>query len=446
MINTSNPNHSAHIVVLSNVEKHPNADRLQKAKAFGAGIVVGLDAKEGDIGVYFQSGLALDPEFAKANDLIRRKNPVTGAAEGGMLDANCRIRTQKFRGESSDGLFLPLDSLWKVGVDPGVVVNLLKPGDFFTELEGIKICDKYVIQTRNSGGASSKLPRTQGSIMFKEHYDTAQLRFNLDKISPDDYIVVTEKVHGTSQRVGNVQKKIEFTSWKKFIGKLLGVKGVIEWQDMVGTRRTVVSTDGILRKPEGYYNNDFRCQAAEPFLGKLHKGETIYYEVVGYAGDKSIMGTVDNEKLGPEFVARYGKKTVFKYGCAPGKFDVYVYRITLTNEDGYSIDYTWDAIEKRCEELGVKVVPVLHKSVACLITLPSQIKNACDFKSAIEKFADEYVKGPSNLDPEHIKEGIVIRVEGSSCPKTYKHKSFEFKVLEGIIKPETASVDESSEL
>lgn len=438
MKNQSNPNHSAHIVTLTGVEKHPNADRLQKAKAFGAGIVVGLDAKDGDIGVYFQSGLALDSAFATANDLIRRKNPITGAAEGGMLDANCRIRTQKFRGEVSDGLFLPLSSLTAAGVSASEVGNLI-PGDFFMELDGIKICDKYVIHTRNTGGASSKLPRVEGSIMFKEHYDTAQLRFNLDAIKADDHIIVTEKVHGTSQRIANVQKVTELTGLKKFVAKLFGLGLTkITWEDMVGTRRTVVKTDG-------YYAKDFRMEASEPFFGKLHKGETIYYEVAGYAGDKSIMGTVDNEKLGPEFVAKYGKKTTFTYGCEPGKFKIFVYRITMTNEDGVSMDYTWDAIEKRCGELDVPVVPVLYKGVSKDFAY-NVLSDWSTFGEAMERAADAYVKGESTLDNKHVREGIVVRVEGTSCPKTYKHKSFEFKVLEGILKPETASIDETSEL
>lgn len=446
MKNTSNPNHSAHIVVLSDVEKHPNADRLQKAKAFGAGIVVGLDAKNGDIGVYFQSGLALDPAFATANDLIRRKDPTTGAAAGGMLDANCRIRTQKFRGESSDGLFLPLSCLNEIRVSPRVLEDL-QPGDFFTELDGIKICDKYIVQTRNTGAAGTKVPKAQGSIMFKEHYDTAQLRFNLDKISPNDYIVVTEKLHGTSQRIGNVKREAPLKGIKQFVSRIawwLVHKEWIQmcdevWEDIIGTRRTVLKNDG-------YYSKDFRMEASQPFLGKLHKGETVYYEVVGYSGEKPVMGTVDNEKLGPEFVKQYGKKTTFTYGCEPGQLDIYVYRITLTNEDGYSIDYTWDAIEKRCAELNVKHVPVLFKGPAGLITLATYSENEYNFEVLLSETVDNYVKGNSITDPRHIKEGIVLRVEGTSCPKTYKHKSFEFKVLEGIIKPETASVDESSEL
>ena len=457
MKNTSNPNHSAHIVVLSGVEKHPNADKLQKAKAFGVGIIVGLDAKDGDIGVYFQSGLAIDYDFAKANDLLRRKNPETGAQEGGMLEDNGRIKTQKLRGETSDGLFLPLNCLYIGGVPEGVLATTnLQPGDFFEELDGIKICTKYIPKgNKNSCASGTRLKKQKGSIMFKEHYDTAQLRFNLDRFTPDDSIIVTEKLHGTSQRVGSVQKVTELTGLSRFIARLLGYETKkYEWDEMIGTRKTVLNTNS----DTGFYSSDFRFEAAMPFFDKLQKGETVYYEVVGYADEKPIMGTVDNEKLGPEFVAKYGKKTVFSYGCQIGQFDIFVYRITLTNEDGYTMDYTWDAIEKRCGELGVKHVPVLYKgSIVSFISGNVAVMAATNsvplpLGEYIEKTADAYVQGPStvmaNFEPApcHIREGIVIRIEGTSCPVTYKHKSFEFKVLEGIIKPDTAAVDNAEEL
>ena len=450
MKNACNPNHSAHIVVLSGVEKHPNADKLQKARAFGAGIIVGLDAKDGDVGVYFQSGVAVDYEFAKYNDLLRRKDPETGMQLGGMLEDTGRIKTQKLRGETSDGLFLPLESLLTAGVLTSTVNNLI-PGDFFEELDGIKICTKYVPKgNKNTGGVGTTMKKARGSIMFKEHYDTSQLRFNLHKFTPEDYIVVTEKLHGTSQRVGFVQKVTELTGLSKFIAKLLGHETKkYEWDEMIGTRKTVLNTDNN----SGFYSTDFRFEAAMPFFDKLQKGETVYYEVVGYADEKPIMGTVDNEKLGPEFVAKYGKKTTFSYTCQPGEFDIFVYRITMTNEDGYTMDYTWDAIEKRCGELDVKHVPVLYKGSA-LNFVGMREENGVDvnFSERLEKRADAYVQGPStviaNFDPTpcHIREGIVIRIEGTSCPTTFKHKSFEFKVLEGIIKPETAGVDNAEEL
>jgi len=148
---------------------------------------------------------------------------------------------------------------------------------------------------------------------------------------------------------------------------------------------------------------------------------------------------IDDEK----FVKKYGKKTTFTYSCELGKFKIFVYRITMTNEDGYSIDYTWDAIEKRCGELNIPTVPVLFKGPVILFCNPDIYSTIGEF---VEQKANDYIQGSSVIDSTHIKEGIVLRIEGTSCPKTYKHKSFEFKVLEGIIKPETASVDESSEL
>jgi hypothetical protein len=39
------------------------------------------------------------------------------------------------------------------------------------------------------------------------------------------------------------------------------------------------------------------------------------------------------------------------------------------------------------------------------------------------------------LDNRHLKEGVCVRIDHYGIkPKVYKHKSFNFKVLEGIIK------------
>ena len=37
-------------------------------------------------------------------------------------------------------------------------------------------------------------------------------------------------------------------------------------------------------------------------------------------------------------------------------------------------------------------------------------------------------------DKTHIKEGDCVRLESGLVPRIYKHKSFEFKVLEGLAK------------
>ena len=448
-----NPNHSAYIAKITNVRKHPNADRLQLGTVLGNNVIVGLEVVEGTTGIYFQSGVAISKEYGTANDLFRRKDPVTGENVGGMLEETGRIKSQKLRGEMSDGLFMPLLSLVTAGASV-MTVNSLKVGDFFQEIDNVKVCHKYVPANQKRGTLSTGKPgknkksRKVPDVMFKEHYDTMQLNVNLHNINLDDYITITEKVHGTSQRVGNVISVTTVNRFATFISKLIGVDPMkTSWIHKIGTRRTVLSSNS-----NGYYPASFRQAASEAFLGKLYKGETIYYEVAGYDGDKPVMGTVDTSKLDKEFVKKYGKKMTFSYGCNPKEFAIFVYRITMTNEDGTSIDLPWNAMVARCEALGVRHVPLLFKGTVreCAymnVSSPSSpIRIDEDLLIRFKQVVDNFVIGESTIDPSHIREGVVVKVEGSMCPKAYKHKSFEFKVLEGIVNPDTASTDQMEEL
>lgn len=454
-----NPNHSAYIAKITNVRNHSNADRLKLGTVLGNNVIVGLDVEENTVGIYFQSGLAVSKEYGTANDLFRRKDPVTGEHAGGMLEDTGRIKSQRLRGEMSDGLFMPLSSLTIAGVSIASV-NTLAVGDFFQEIDNVKICDKYIPVGSKTGTivvsdkSNKQRKRKKPDLMFKEHYDTTQLNSNLHNINLDDYITITEKVHGTSQRVGNVKEVTVFSGIVSFICRLLGVDASkTVWLHKIGTRRTTVSLNR-----DGYYAASFRRNASDPFLDKLHKGETIYYEVAGYEGERPIMGIVDTSKLDKEFIKKYGKKMVFSYGCEPGNFAIFVYRITMTNEDGTSIDLPWDALVARCEALGVNHVPLLYKGTVRTLVEPiidlnknSLVRSIHEQDAAFQQTyilnaVQPYVEGVSTIDPRHIREGVVVKIEGSMQPKAYKHKSFEFKVLEGIVKPETASIDQLEEL
>ena len=81
----SDQNHQVQVVELSSVRPHTNADRLQLATIFGNQIIVGNDAKNGDIGIYFNCDLQLSLEFATANDLVRRKD-ANDKQIGGMFE------------------------------------------------------------------------------------------------------------------------------------------------------------------------------------------------------------------------------------------------------------------------------------------------------------------------------------------------------------------------
>jgi hypothetical protein len=132
----------------------------------------------------------------------------------------------------------------------------------------------------------------------------------------------------------------------------------------------------------------------------------------------------------------------YTYGTEPGQCEIYVYRMTLTTEDGQSIDYAWDDVVKRCNEIGVKNVPFICKTtlteIGMAVTMktgtPSFEYNDRDAKDEFERLVTLYGTGPSTLDARHIKEGVCVRIEGGLYNQTFKFKSFEFKVLEGIIK------------
>ena len=149
----------------------------------------------------------------------------------------------------------------------------------------------------------------------------------------------------------------------------------------------------------------------------------MYYEIVGYTNEgKLIMASADNHKTkDKEFIKQYGDKTNFTYGCNEKQSDMYVYRITMTNEDGITIEYPQELIKLRAEQLGAKVVPQLDKFI---------YTTEEDLQSRVDKFTD----GIDLIGKNHIREGVVIRIDGKDKFTAYKNKSFNFKCIEDIIK------------
>ena len=405
------------IIAPITVSKHPNADRLQLGSVFGSQVVVGMDVKSGDVGIFFQEGLQLSDEYAKANDLVRRKD-ADGNAAGGFFEENRRVRCQKFRGTKSEGYWAPLDSLsfasgWE----------RLKVGDRLESMGKTPICNKYVTPAtayaRAGKGVSVSRRETQ---MFKAHFDTDQLRFNTRNIKAGNKVYVTLKMHGTSQRTGRVLEPVEQVWWKKW----LKFKPKYEWTYLTGSRNVIMGRG----TGTPYHSDEFRKKAADQFIGKLHKGETVFYEVVGYEGTgKPIMG-IHTPK--GDVVKEYGKEPfVYSYGCPEGKHEAYVYRITMTNEDGISFDLPWPAVQRRCLELEVSYVRQLDEFTAN--------GHADDLMARIEQF----VEGRDPIGMVHPREGVCVRVEGNgeSKAQVFKHKSFTFGFLEGYIKEKADYVD-----
>ena len=453
----------AYVTTIKNVRKHPNADRLQLGECFGNTVCVNLDYKEDQLGVYFPTDGQLSVEFAEHNNLLRKKDE-NGNNIGGYMDPDKRnVTAIKLRGEKSDGLFLPLSCLDYCYPDiKGGAAMMLNVGDTVDVINGHDICTKYIPRknpshTRGSEGNKTRKKKVPVSPLFSEHADTEQLAYNLDAFKPGDLIEITLKMHGTSQRTAYLPV---FKGEKKTLFQKLFKKAgtpIYDWGYVSGTRRTVLENyDG------GYYgSNEFREPHSKIFEGKLHKGETVYYEVVGFTSSGTpIMSNADNKKTqDKEFIKQYGDTTVFSYGCEPEgyvmmygsdddgyfsmpvekpKSDLYVYRMTMTNEDGDVVEYTPDFMRYRCEQMGVKTVPVFAK-----VILPCEeyFDEEHPVGEYVKAMAEQFYDGPDPIGKTHVREGVVVRIVNRPKFAAYKHKNWYFKCIEGIIKADADAPD-----
>jgi hypothetical protein len=235
--------YTAVVAQLKNVRKHTNADRLKIATVTGEQIIVGLDHEDGDLGVFFPVDGRLMPEFLKLMNLNRKSELNLDPKEKGLFEENGRVRAQALRGEKSCGFWMPISTLeTQFKID----AKLFVVGYEFDTINGVQICEKYVSKaTKMAGKPGGNKAGTKKHIkMFLEHFDTPQLGRNLHRIHPNEKLVITEKVHGTSQRTGNVlvEEEINLPLHKSVLNFIAGNgwnrKATYKtYQTVTGTRR-----------------------------------------------------------------------------------------------------------------------------------------------------------------------------------------------------------------
>lgn len=438
---------------ITNKFPHTKADRLEFLVVCNTNVITQKDLyQEGDLVVFFPSDGQLSRQYTDANDLVARYDENKVRLNTGYMDENRRVKAINLRGEKSDGLVMPISSLQFTNYD----LSKLQEGEEFNTLNNIPICNKYYNQATNKAKKSTnklQSKKLKTNAVFHEHVDTKQIKYYLNTIPLDATIVITTKQHGTSSRIAHTKVTKEFvpfdlhTKLYTLISKVKNRK-LKDWLDnkatkllnkfkstktyydyVLGTRRVVLDPN---KDSNGYYNTDqFRWDSASKLFPKLHKGEEIYYEIVGYVeGNKMIMpphdATSTNDK---EFIKQYGKTIEYTYGCEPGESKSYVYRIAITNEDGHQWDLTWEQVKARCIELGVEYVPELA------VYHPYFFINR---QKLLEKII-EFSNYPN--DDGSFSEGVCIRVEKGNEVKFYKEKNWHFKVMEGIIKDDPNFVD-----
>lgn len=427
--------YTAIVAQLENVREHPNADRLQVATVLGSNeIIVGLEAKTGDVGIYFPTDGKLSEEYCTQNDLFPRYDESGKKIGGGMFDPkNRRVRAQNLRSVKSDGYFADLKSVAYTGIDMG----LLYIGYQFDTLNDHLICEKYytpqTLRAMKSGTAATR----KTCAMLPQHYDTKQFSYEAKDIPVGSLCTTTLKVHGTSHRLAKALVEETPKHWYNKLG--VKSKTVETWKVVHGTRRVIL---GDVDERTSFYGTDqFRYDVTAFLEPNMKKGEVIYGEIVGYVSETTlIMGETSTKDLkkDPEFKKMLGGTVPatmkYTYNCLPGQQDFYVYRIAMADENGELVELSWPQVKQRCRELGAKHVPDFN-----LIPFPVTKNGGI---AELEEIVENFYSGADPIDPSHVREGVVVRVDKPDGTVQFlKSKNYYFKVLESIVKANEEYID-----
>ena len=418
-INENSKNYACSVVEIKELFPIDGADAVVRTVVNGNNVVVPKTTEVGAKMLYFVSGTKLSADYCHKNNLYDKAEENFDTEKKGFISfRQKRIKAIKLRGIISDGMLMPLDSLYTFIKGAA----LLQIGNELTDIDGVSICEKYIVPVKNSG-ENNKKGRQSVKIsrlvdnQFYLHNDTDNLRKNIHKINPNDIIGIHYKKHGTSIVIGNVLVKRPL-NWLEKIAKKFGVIVNESKYDVVYSSRKVVK-NGYLNpiSGEGFYGEDIWGVVAKDVGHLIPKNWTLYGEVLGYT---------------PSGSAIQGK---YDYGCQVGEHKFYVYKISVVNTDGNVIFLTDRQIEEYCEKVGL-----LYKDT--FIYYGKAIEHF-DFESAgsedIEEWRNQFLNHLEILYNEKKcymcankvpEEGIILRVEKLEQYEAYKLKSRAFLLME----------------
>lgn len=391
-----NPNYAAVVVEISHVTPLAGCDNVVGTPLMGFQAIVGKDTQAGDIGIVFPAETQLSEEYARLNNLHRHGNLNDDESKKGYLEDNRRVKALKFRGHRSDCLFMPLDSLAFTGAD----VSSLKPGDTFDKLNGHDICRKYVVRRR---GTSVRTEKNKGKVFSRvddkflpAHYETDNFFRNRDSIPGDRHVVVTQKLHGTSIRIGHtiVKRKLTF---RDRIAARLGVRvQTTEFANVYGSRKVIKDANNPYANH--FYGSDIWTEAGKKLDSIVPENFIIYGELIGWTPEGAPI------------------QKNYTYQVPHGTCELYVYRVAFVNGQGRIIDLAWDQVKEFCTDLGLKHVPELWHG---------RMDEFAPEEFLDRKFTQVYPHAVPLAKESPCDEGVCIRVDGLA-PYILKAKSPAF--------------------
>lgn len=454
--NNHNPNYLAAIAKVTNIREHPNANKLNLCTVAGNTIIVGKDVEEGDTGVYFPLECIINHKFLAFCNLYRdKKLNRDGEANPGFFEVKYdnndkpiggRVKAIKLRGILSEGFWIEVerlaDYLHSISIGESSLVDKMKGlqllvnkenyvGEVFDEVNGEWFVKKYIPRSNSvSANTGKQGKKAKVSLIipdqFRFHYSTEQLARNLFQLNPNDLISITYKLHGTSGVFSKLL--VKDMSLKGRIGRFLKMGG-IKYDNIYSSRRVLKSGWLLPANSQHYYKEDIWGTASlvlDPFI---EKGMTLYAEVVGFTSEGSpIQGEFD-------------------YGCNPGEFKIYIYRITHTNPDGKVYEMNPKQVQWWCKERGLNPVPELYYGYIYNLFSELDYTDERWRDNFLSLLREKYVEGKMchMCKNEVPAEGVVLRIDDLAGTRAYKCKNSEFLLREskeldqGIVSIEEAN-------
>lgn len=445
-----NPNYLASLVRVANLRKHSNADRLQVCSVYGNNVITSLSTKENDLVVFFPIESAISKDFLSWTNSFEDVSLNVDNTKKGYFNKHGRVRAISLRGEKSEGYIVPaseIEAFIYAFTGCPFAFNVADVGRDFDDINGRVICKKYIPES-NRQSANPNKKKSKGNVkkyesklvdgQFHFHYDTQHLKRNMFKVSPEDYVAITNKLHGTSFVVSNVLTKKRLPWMHKILGKL-GVPIVDTEYGMLYSSRKVIKNKNFLLKNDngGFYKEDVWQTVADKVFPTLKEGISVYGEIVGFLpSGRAIQQTREG--------------VAYDYGCNVGELDFYIYRVTYTNAKGDVFEYSHKQKENWCKENGMKMVPLFYYGKAKDMYPEISTDNHWH-ENVLNKLIEVYLEGDCTICKNPLPaEGIVLEIDFKPQFDAFKLKSFRFLQKEtenldaGNVDIESEQVDEES--
>ena len=203
-------NYAAQVIRVPRLVTLNGLDNLVGIPALGGQALVSKDEwQTGDLALAFGPETQLSEDYVAWNNLYRHQELNRHPGKAGYLESNRRVRAIRLRGHESNVLLMPLSSL------DCYPPSKPQEGDSFDHIGDSKLCQKYVVPVKEGTRGASKVEKAFKRVeeaVFPKHLETDQFARNVHTVPFGKHIIVTQKLHGTSARIGLVPVKREL-SW-----------------------------------------------------------------------------------------------------------------------------------------------------------------------------------------------------------------------------------------